>query len=272
MWNQIKVNSKLYIMATIKNLLSWKRREENLRNIKRYHKFKVMFYRTDDLIHSKRVVALLEEILPYVKILYPEIYEKLAKLIAKYHDDYEIIIKGGDIPLQYKLGMNHVELSLHQRKEVLAVERLSNSYPKIVSGYEYKNIALHAVYKESIESQVVSFVDKIDGYCEAIHEVLAGNTIFIEPIINYNLKTFNKLKELYPLIKEIFEMKDVWFNFNYIIDLIEFFEGGNIGSKPHTEETIKRRTLIPQYEMWKKVTIKKFGIEPLINQVEFHRE
>ena len=259
-------------MESHKNLLSWKRREENLKNIKRYGKFKVMFYRSNDLIHSKRVLFMLDEILPIIKNLYHDFDEKKARLIALYHDDYEIVLKGGDIPLQYKLMMNKEELSTLQQEELIAIEMLSKSYPKKINGYEYKQLLLHAIYKDCIEIQVVSFVDKIDGYCEAIHEVLAGNIIFLEPIINYNLHTFSKLDIKYNLIKKVFELKNVWFDFSFVVDLKEFFEDGLIGGKPHTKETIEKKTIIPQYEMWKYVTLKNFGIKPLINQVEFHKK
>jgi 5'-deoxynucleotidase YfbR-like HD superfamily hydrolase len=250
--------------------ISWKNRDQDLRNIKRYSKFTVMFYRTNDLIHSQRVKALLEEILPFVKELYPEIDVKKAKLIAKHHDDYEIILDGGDISLQLKLMMDEYEHNILQQKEIYAVDILSQFYPKKINGYLYEQILLHSIYKDCIEAQLVSFVDKIDGYCEAIHEVLAGNTIFLEPIINYNLKTFNNLREKYPLIKKIFDLKNVWFEF-HVVDLKVFFEDGNIGSYLYTEETIKKETYILQYERWKKVTLKKFGVQQLTNQVEFHK-
>lgn len=257
-------------MKTQKELLSYKNREKNLEDIKRYHKFNVMFYRTNDLIHSKRVFHLLEEILPMVKSLYPDFDEKKARLIALHHDDHELILEGGDIPLQYKLMMTDKESSDLQQKEILAVEMLSKSYPKKIKGYEYKQLSLHAIFKDCIEAQIVSFVDKIDGYCEAIHEILAGNVIFLEPIINYNLKTFNNLNEKYYLIRKVFELKEYWFDYGIVVDLKEFFEDGSIGTKPHTIETIKKKTIIPQYEKWKEITLKNFGIEPLINQAEFH--
>ncbi|MFA6355384.1 MAG: YfbR-like 5'-deoxynucleotidase [Candidatus Paceibacterota bacterium] len=256
-------------METLKNLLSWKRREENLFKIKRYHKFKVMFYRTNNLLHSKRVLSLLEEILPIVKSLYPDFDEKKARLIALHHDNHEIILEGGDIPLQYKLMMSKEELSDLQQKEISAVEILSKSYPKTINGYDFKKLSLHAIYKDCIEAQAVSFIDKIDAYCEAIHEILAGNNIFLEPIINYHARTFSRLHKNYPLIKELFEIENVWFDFDYVVDLKEYYDDGLLGPKPHTQESIEKYTLIPQYEKWKKTTILNFGIKPLINQVEF---
>lgn len=257
-------------MEKYKNLLSWRKREENLLNIKRYHKFKVMFYRTNNLVHSRRVLFLLEEILPIIKMLYPNFDEVKAKLIALHHDNHEIVLEGGDIPLQYKLMMSNEELSDLEQKEILAVEMQSKSYPKHIKGYEYKQLSMHAIFKDCIEAQIVSFIDKIDGYCEAIHEVLAGNAVFLEPIINYNLKTFNNLNVKYHLIKKVFELKEYWFDLGIVVDLKEFFENGSKGTKPHTIETIKKKTVIPSYEKWKEITISKFGINLLINQIEFH--
>ena len=261
-------------METLKNLLSWKKREENLSRIKRYHKFKVMFYRTNDLLHSKRVLALLEMILPYILEFYPEFNVKLARLIALHHDNHEIIMKGGDISLQLKLELRYngdiAGLKQLNQDEIRAAKKLAKSYPKKIEGYDYYNeIAIHAISKDCIEAQVVSFVDKIDGYCEAIHEVLAGNTIFLEPIINYLSNTFNDLIKAYPLIKEIFGIRNAWFDLLSIVDLRDFFEDGLIGGNPHTIKTIEKKTVIPQYEKWKEITISNFGIEILINQVEF---
>lgn len=251
-------------------LPSWKNWEESLIKIKRYGNFSVMFYRTDLNIHSKRVVSLLELILPTIKNLYPDFDDKKSKLIAKHHDDFEAVLKGGDISLQLKLLMTERELSNLEQDEILAVEQISELYPKKVRGYNYKQILLCSVFKDCIEAQAVSFVDKIDGYCEALHEVLAGNTIFLEPVINYHGKTFNDLSKKYPLVKELFSGNNTFTNFP-VVDLIEFFQKGDIGAHPHTLESIKRKTEIPQYEEWKKVTIKKLGTETLTKQLEFHK-
>ena len=111
-----------------------------------------------------------------------------------------------------------------------------------------------------------------------MHEVLAGNTVFLEPVINYWAKTFNNPQENFPLIKKIFngngkEIKNTLFDFP-VVDLKSFFEKGNIGAKLHTAETIKRRTLIPHYEIWKEITLSAFenGMDLLIEQVEFHKK
>lgn len=253
---------------------SWKNREDDLSQLKRYHKFDVMFYRTDLAIHSKRVEALLRKLVPIINFYYPNLDIKKALLISKYHDDYELVLKGGDISLQTKLQMNDEQHADLNRKEKIAAEKIAKYYPKKIKGYKYLDILFHAINKDCPEAQLHSFIDKIDGYCEALHEVLAGNLIFLEPVINYQAKSFNNLKENFFLIKNLFNQKDSHlFNFP-VIDLIEFFQKGNIGAKPHTVESIARKSFIPHYEEWKRVTLETFpnAVELLTKQLEFHRE
>lgn len=257
----------------MKKKLSWENRETDLSELKRYHKFDVMFYRTDLLIHSKRVEALLDTLAPTALKYYSDFNINKSKYISKYHDDHELVLKGGDIPLQYKLMMSEDELSSLEQMELFAVKKISSIYknPKL-GEFKYKEILRHAVLKDCREAQLHSFADKLDGYCEALHEVLAGNVAFLEPIINYNLKTFSVLKEKYPLIKDIFSRKESLFNFP-VVDLLHYFDKGNIGAHPHTIPSVEKKTLIPHYEEWKKVTLNTFsnGMDLLTKQVEFHK-
>lgn len=250
--------------------LPWKDLHEKLKKLHRYGKFDVMFYRTNDLIHSRRVAKLLEYIAPFLTFYYPTFDLEKAKTIALHHDDFEIVLEGGDISLQLKLLMDDCELSVLEQKEILASLAMTKLYPKKIKGYEYRQILLHSIQKDCIEAQVVSFCDKIDAYCEAIHEVFAGNTVFLEPIINYDLFTFPKsvLEKKYNLISKLFNIETDFFKFK-VIDIKDFFDSGKRKSRPYTKESVKRKTLIPHYEIWKKITIQNFGIEVLIDQKEF---
>ena len=108
----------------------------------------------------------------------------------------------------------------------------------------------------------------MDGYCEALHEVLAGNMVFLEPVIDYNMQTFNNFPNKYPLIKDIFSEKHNLIS-NPVVNLAEYFALGNRVAELHTLETLGRDTGMPRYEEWKKTTIRIFGTEPLIRQTEF---
>ena len=243
----------------------WQTREYDLKNVKRYGRMRVMFYRTDLHLHSQRVKALVKSISEEVRNLYPNFNPKKAGLIALHHDDHELIT--GDVPLQLKLRMNGDDLSDLKEQEILATEAIAKIYPKTVGKHRYLDLTLHAIHKDCLEAQVVSLVDKCDGYCEAIHEVLAGNDVFLEPLINYNIKTFNNLFEAYPLIDRILQADLL--KLSATVELWKFFEGGEREAEPHTAETIRRQSGIPVYEWWKKVTIRNFGLDPLVLQTKF---
>ena len=149
-------------------------------------------------------------------------------------------------------------------------------------GYSVLDIYLHAILKDTKESQLVSVVDKMDGFSEALHELLAGNVPFAESVINYLTRTFalDRLIEKYPLIKDLFfdhrnpfvcalpvsQAEDV----KSVAYLSDLFAGKSRNARPHTRETVACDTHISMYELWKRVVIENFGVEVLIDQKEFY--
>ena len=258
-----------------KSLPCWENREEDLSKVKRYHTFKVMFYRTDLLLHSERVQEIVKVLLPVAKNVYPKINSSKTILISKFHDDHEMVSKRGDISLQLKLqltekGDENELLSIHQ-EEIMAIDFLSKCYknPRI-SNSQYRDLLIHSALKDCPEAQLHSFADKIDGYCEAIHEVLAGNIGFLEPVINYIAKTFNDLPGKYPLIRDLFAIENTLFFFP-VVDLHNYTNFARIGASPHTLRSMVRRTKIPHYELWKEITLSfPNGEKLLTEQKEFH--
>jgi len=198
---------------------------------------------------------------------------KLAKLISIYHDDAELV--GKDTSLQLKLQMTPEQLNIHEQKELQDIDLICKRYPKKVEGYWYKELLLHALYKDCREAQLHSFSDKHDGYGESIHEVLAGNNVFLEPVINYSSKTFDKRYDKFPLIKEMFDYDGKYssplFSFP-VINLMEFFSNGRIACRPHTPWIVSLDTSFSSYEEWKRITLETFqdGMHILTNQTEFH--
>ncbi len=246
----------------------WKDRERDLRGVKRYGKFPVMFYRTDLSIHSRRVELLLESFIALAEKLYPGFDARKARLIARHHDDYELQ-PIGDIPLQLKLQMGEEQLSELENREIQAAEEMARSYPRTVGEYRYLELLLHAIRKDCKEAQLVSVADKFDGLCEALHEVLAGNIIFVEAVINYFTKTLCTMSDRYPLIGGMFSNGHELLSVP-VVGLYEYFEAGARCAQPHTEMNVTRKTGIPVYETWKLLTKTKIGIEPLICQTEFY--
>lgn len=253
----------------------WKNREEDLKKVIRYydpnHRFEVMMYRTDLSVHTKRVPVLTKSLIPVAQECYSGFDPKLAELISIYHDDHELV--GGDTSLQLKMQMTTEELSLNEQQELHHIDQICKHYPKKIQGYWYKELLLHALYKDCREAQLHSLADKYDGYNEAIHEVLAGNVVFIEPVLNYNAKTFYPRSEKFPMIKEIFSVENDSALLKFpVVDLMEFFANGKRTCRPHTAYTISLVTGIPAYEEWKRITLEAFpnGMELLTKQKEFH--
>ena len=247
----------------------YKNHKKNLKEVARWGKFEVVFYRTNLYIHTQRIKLLIESNLDFLKFHFPNLDVALLFLEAEHHDDPEFYT--GDVPLQLKLLMNENERALHKEREFAAVGELIKTYPKTIQGYSYEKILMSSLEKNTIESQIVSFLDKIDGSCEAFHEILAGNNVFIEPLWNYPHKTFNKanLDQSFYLLKDLFDSGHPLFKTEMIIDTRDYFNNGRIGPKPHNEETLKRKVGFYHYELWRDLTIQNLGKDVLLKQKEF---
>jgi hypothetical protein len=231
-----------------------------------------MFYRTNLFVHSNRVQGIVQKLIPGAMVAYPELNPELVLMISKYHDDHEIIPSLGDVPLQMKLLMDHEKLSSLKQSELEAARMLSADYGNPVIGdYRYIDLLMHAIQKDCAEAQLHSLADKIDGFCEAVHEVLAGNLGFLEAVMNYIGKTFNDLPKNFPLIVDAFGPNNEFFNFP-VVELKPYFEFGKVGAFLHTPQTIlERKTGIIHYELWKQVTLSlPGGMDLLTRQTEFH--
>lgn len=256
----------------------WKDRESDLRKVKRFHdpnhRFEVMYYRTNLWVHTKRVEAMHASLIPLLQECYEGFNPKLALLISRYHDDLELT--SFDASLQLKLQMTKEQQDLFYEKELDAINRICKHYPQKVEGYWFKDILLHALNKDCREAQSHSLIDKHDGNNESLHEVFAGNIVFLEPVINYTQEIFSNRVVKFPMIKEMFasdiRCKSPFLSFP-VVDLMELFSKGNRPVKPHTPWTVSLHSGIPAYEAWKEITLNNFpnGMDLLINQTEFHQ-
>ena len=98
-------------------------REEKLQKIIRYNMERrtPMHYRTNDLIHSKRVHLLVNDILPTIAPIYNNgLNPSKALTLALVHDDAEILT--GDVQLYYKDRMSLEQLTELKLKEKQAIE------------------------------------------------------------------------------------------------------------------------------------------------------
>jgi len=246
-------------------------REEELEKIKRYiiELTPVMFYRTNDLIHIKRVVGHFEQIIPKIKEVYGNNFNyEFARAAAEVHDDPEIITT--DIPLYEKELMNKEKRERLSLEEDKAIENLVERYGLFFKGYSYKELLYSTKNKDRLETQFISFCDKFDGAGEAWHEIWAGNEFFVLPAGGKDAKTggyIRRLKEFsekYPKMVAFFEEFPEYSVDEFNFELIPY------KNKPHTIKSLKKNSGFLLYELWKKSVIKTEGTKNLVTQLEFY--
>lgn len=245
-------------------------REEKLRAIKRFSMTDVFFYRSSLWHHSLRVYFIVNELSKFSQEILPECDWKKAGVLALVHDDAEMIT--GDVQLGHKQVMTENQLKEVQSNEVAAIEILASEFSGSLGGYSYKELLKHALHKDCIEAQVVSYADKFDAYCESLHEVLAGNMQALRAVINY-VAILEGFKRKYPLLEPLLESKD-----SPLIDIGRRTDMWHVNqhnydwlNRPHTAESIKRETEFSFYNTWKTLVVENLGqegVEILTTQVE----
>ncbi|MDP3734209.1 MAG: HD domain-containing protein [Nanoarchaeota archaeon] len=236
-------------------------RKEELEAIERFKSLSPMHYRTNDYSHSHRVLWLAEDILPYAVTVFPNLNVEMTRTLSPTHDDPEIII--GDIELDQKLKMSVQELHQLEQDESAAIEILAARFPKMINGFNYRELLYHALRKNSIEAQLVSYVDKIDAREESRHEIAAGNKLFIPSAQRYDA-IFKAKETRWPLITSLFGCGHPFFTEMLEQDLETIAKKGTF----HTPESIQQRSGDPAYDCWKRITIERCGIESLVTVKE----
>jgi HD containing hydrolase-like enzyme len=245
-----------------------KEREEKLKAINRYSYFEVMFYRSNDLEHSQRVLWLLEALVPLAQKYLTFDVEK-ARALALVHDDVEII--KGDMPSHKKALMSEEEKAVMMLGEEDAISYLAGKYPSEVNGYSYKELLTHASKKDCIEAELVAYADKLDAQCESFHEVLAGNIMFLRSVCYYAhvLVTFGSK---FPRLKDFLADKTSPLTYVGEISNQAPIDTYKALLKPYDKESILLESDFPLYNAWKNIVIEQggeAGLSWMVEQREF---
>ena len=250
-------------------LVGFEGRDRALAQIKRYvHDItQIMFYRTNDLINSRRVLWHLEEAIPDILEVCKDGFDvEFARTLAFVHDDVEVIT--GDVQLYDKERMRSEQLEELARTENEAISILVGMYHSLANGFDYSELLLAAKQKNRIEAQYVSFFDKFDGGGEAWHEVWAGNKRFLRPAGGDGedkgyVRRLNEFPDKYPLMKPFFHRFPTY--------LPSLFDFGLVAEKgmPHTSNSLHKDSGYFLYDQWRRTIINREGIDQLITQVEF---
>ncbi len=237
-----------------------KSREERLRAIRRFSMSEVFLYRSTLWCHELRVAALTAELSKLAEGVLPGYDAKKAFALALVHDDAEVVT--GDVQAGHKLLMSESELQKVHDDEANAIEVLAKEFSETVGGYTYKDLLYHALHKDCVEAQVVSYADKVDAYCESMHDVFGGNLLSLRSVIFY-VEAIPKLKKKYVALAPLFERTDSPL---INLDLRTDPWKGRWSSyahlnKPHTVESMQHETEFPFYNACRKIVLDSLGDE-----------
>lgn len=264
------------IVESLKELGKFPGREEGLRSIGRYSLYRVVFYRSSDYSHSKRVAYLLASLEPVITQAFGNSFDMdRALTMALVHDDAELII--GDYQAGNKGKMSPEQLAALDMEEKVAIRELASRFPLAVHGHTYGDMLQDVLDYGSVEAQVVKFVDRFDALGEALHELFAGNIVFNTNVVNefgtiptpfefYYQKLPNMLRD-HPGLQPLADSHPI-----FMLPEQRDWASGVRAGKPHTLESLKTQTGHPQYDAWKKVILEagdEEEIQNLITQKEF---
>ncbi len=251
-------------------------RDEALKNVKRFSLYPVMYYRSDLYQHSHHVAWLVREINHLAARVLPKNYDmRKAEIMAIVHDDAEIIF--GDYQAGNKSKMSQIQLSAIKNQEYRAINELAAKFPKEVGGYNYKQLLTEMVEYSSLEAQIVCFADKYDALGESLHEIYAGNTVYVTPVVNeygeiplptkYYQNYLNNFVVKFPDTKPLLDAAHALFVPVVDRDYRSIAES----SQEHTSESVFRVTDDHHYDTWKNIIL-KYADEELTSALHTQRE
>lgn len=254
----------------LKELSLFSGREAGLRSVKRYSLYRTMWYRTDLWGHTRRVAWIVEELIPLAQKVFNESFDPAkAVALALVHDDAEIVF--GDIQAGNKAKMSKEELAKVEQLERNAIEELIKKSPSQLGGYSYKELLLEAIGKTSLEYIVVSWADKYDAFCEALHELYAGNTLWTINVENeygkidlpteYYIKYFRSFEQKFPQSKALLLEKHTWLTLPEEPNILSIVKEHT----EHTEDSLKKSKNYYPYDQWIDLTLKRGNQEDVKN-------
>lgn len=269
-------------------------RQESLRRVKRWFfedipgrlPLEPFFYRRNLEDHAQEVSWIVAELLPYAERAYPGYFtlerQKEALTLALVHDDLEILT--GDESSHQKEVNKGKQLKLWNKMELEAVDELARQYPETVNGFNYRDLLLADLSRETLTSQLVSVADKVVGLGEALGEAYAGNPAIIvdpnaesnRPIQGYIEQRFWKKEEAkdWSLMGPLFRRNHPFLNRPERLtreDVVKIVEKG----MTLTEETIGQPTGNPFYDKYREVILERGGrrgLELLVTKKEPKKE
>ncbi len=233
-------------------------RDEALRRVTRWQLYPVMYYRTDLLTHSRRLSWHVRAAAPVLRELFGDAFDiERAIAVALVHDDHEVVL--GDVQLANKLRMTPEQMAKLETAERRAIDQTAARFPAQLGRYTYRDLLLEKLELYTLESQVVTYLDKWEGYNEALHEVYGGNIVFVTPQTNHlgthpigttvYTKVLNEFAQKFPQTAPLFSSNQPMFSRPPQLD----YEDINQHSSPHTPTSLRQPTGHPHYDAWRDI-------------------
>lgn len=235
-------------------------RAKLLQNIFRFSMIKPFYYASSVWLHEIRVSLLVTELSKIAVELGIPVNTEKARLTALVHDDAEIVM--GDVQQGHKLYMTPQQLQEVDMQETAAIKQLVKSSPLQLGNCIYEELLTDVLHKTSFEAQLVSYADRVDAYCESLHELFGGNMLAVYPVLTYDrlLATYpNKFPHLQPLLAY---QDSPLTNYKQMLntDVIDLSLALHL-NEPHTKESILLPTNFATYNAWKKIILQGVPIE-----------
>ncbi len=236
-----------------------------------------MYYRSNLWTHSKRVLWLIQTVLPLIKESLPFLDEVRLQILAIIHDDAEIIT--GDILAGIKYQMSANEKNILHTNELKAtnelVKRFSTSFN--IKPYTYHQLLNEVAENATPEVKLMKYFDRMDAFGEALHEVFAGNKAFITPIVtnrgdvplptDFYINYFSSFLNSNSLLRPLFEHTHPLLEVPKQLDIKTIAHHGT----PHTLTSLQIPSQYLHYDFWKQTILKSNDTEEtqlLTKQVE----
>jgi len=233
-------------------------REQALKSILRYSLYKPVYYRSSVYDHSLRVSWMIQALQPIIASASPLDHERCV-MLALIHDDIEMVI--GDIQMGNKARMTREQLADVARQEQEAINVLEQRFPKTLGGYDYAQLLHEAIDVQTPEAKLMKYADKFDGFCEALHELYAGNAAMTINVVN-EYGTIPTPYEYYIPFFRQYHADHPEFSFNHTHPFFQPPEEINVNliaerGSLHTEGSIQELVSHPQYDWWKRVVLEQ---------------
>jgi 5'-deoxynucleotidase YfbR-like HD superfamily hydrolase len=249
-----------------------KSRDEELKRVLRWEwsACKPMLYTPNLWTHIHRVEWNVKEICE--DLLFSDTLVNEWRLIAKYHDDEEIVTWDVLTPEKDKWTQQEridYETQCKQAKQILVKEywsKLWDDYSRILTLLEIPKI--EQPHEVQLLKAIVDYADKLDAHMEVTHEIYAGSIDFTKNLLVahwyddhvfwYTLwKIIQRKKHIETLLWKEVDTGLLDINSRWNIDIITLVNE----SIPHTLENLQKKTWDPIYDTWIQNHFKYWEIE-----------